>query len=41
MIHILNGGTYIEKEIGKAVEKNDPAARFFGYPGAAFCKESL
>lgn len=41
MIHILNGGTYIEKRNRKSSGKNDPDAGFFGYPGTAFCKESL
>ena len=38
MIHILNGGTYIEKEIGKAVAKTSGCWIFRISRGQHFCK---
>lgn len=40
MIHILNGGTYIEKEIGKAVEKTIRLLDFSDIQGQNFVKRA-
>ena len=40
MIHILNGGTYIEKEIGKAVEKTIRLLDFSDIQGQHFVKRA-
>lgn len=40
MIHILNGGTYIEKEIGKAVEKTIRLLDFSDIQGQYFVKRA-